>query len=581
MSSTRLPVAEAIVRFLAAQRVGPSGERACGGVFAIFGHGNVAGLGKALARGELPVFRGNNEQGMALAATAFAKASRRRRFMACTTSIGPGATNLVTAAAVARVNRLPLLLLPGDAFATRRVDPALQQLEVGAEPGVTVNDCLRPVSAYFDRIQRPEQLVPALEQAIRVLFDPVATGPVTLCLPQDVQAEMVEVAQSFFEPRVWTVRRPPPDAAELTRAADDVRRARRVALVAGGGVRYSGAEAELSSFATSTGMPVVETPAGRGVSGPRGLGGVGVAGTAHANRAVDEADLVLAVGTRLSDFTTGSRVLLRDKPIVHLNIDSRDACKLDARPLVADAALGLAGLHEALNGFEIDADWGRAIEAAAERWWADLEAEPEGDLPSDGQVIDAVARWARASTTVVAASGSIPGELQKRWRNRHPDDVHLEYGYSCMGYEIAGALGTKLARPETEVVALVGDGAYLMLSSELQTSVALGQKIVVVVFDNAGFGCIHRLQRRVGSPPLANLRAQRDVDFAANARSLGCHAEAVSGVAELDAALDRARGASSTYVIVIPTDPDRETQAGGAWWDVPSWTDAEGRGNGA
>ena len=444
-----------------------------------------------------------------------------------------------------------------------------------------MNDCLRPVSAYFDRIQRPEQLVPALEQALRVLFDPVATGPVTLCLPQDVQAEPVDVPASFLEPRVWTVRRPSPDATELTRAADDVRRARRVAIIAGGGVRYSGAEAELSSFATSTGMPVVETPAGRGVAGARGLGGVGVAGTGPANRAVRDAELVLAVGTRLSDFTTGSRVLLRDKPIVNLNIDPRDACKLDARPLVADAALGLAGLHEALNGFEVDADWGRAIDAEGEAWWRDLQSEPEGEVPTDGQVIDAVARWARASTTVVAASGSIPGELQKRWRSRHPDDVHLEYGYSCMGYEIAGALGTKIARPEAEVVALVGDGAYLMLSSELQTSVALGRKIIVLVFDNGGFGCIHRLQQRVGSRPFANLRAGRDVDFVANARSLGAHAEAVTGVAELEAALDRARGAPATYVIVVPTDPDRETQAGGAWWDVPSWTESEGRGNGA
>jgi len=587
----RVTVAEAIVRFFEAQRDGSTGETLCGGVFAIFGHGNVAGLGLALERSELPVWRAHNEQAMALAATGYAKALRRRRFLACTTSIGPGATNLVTAAATARVNRLPLLLLVGEAFASRRVDPALQQLEADGDPSVTVNDCLRPVSAYFDRIQRADQVSSALEAAIRVLMDPVRVGPVTLCLPQDVQTELVppqSLPESFFAPTARQVRRPAPDPSELTRAADALRRSKRLAIVAGGGVRYSGAEAELASFATTIGAPVVETPAGRGVFGAA-LGGVGVAGTLPANRCVQQADTWLAIGTRLSDFTTGSRRLTLSldaadegstspsptlpKTIVHLNVDARDAAKLGGLPLVADAAQGISALHEALAGFEVDAAWRSELEAKAEAWWSDRSREPVGTPPADGAVIDAVARFAREETVIVAASGSIPGELQKRWRNRHADALHLEYGFSCMGYEIAGALGVKMARPASEVVALVGDGAYLMLNSELQTSVALDAKLVVVVFDNGGFGCIHRLQTKVGGRPFANLRSGPPVDLAAHARSLGCDAERVDGIEGLEAALDRARSSPRTVVIVVPTDADRTTEAGGAWWDVPSLDD--------
>jgi len=584
MRSQRLTVAEALVRFVSAQEA-PSGVPACGGVFAIFGHGNVAGMGPALARSKLPLHRAHNEQAMALAATAYAKAHRRGRFMACTTSIGPGATNLVTAAATARVNRLPLLLLTGEAFATRRVDPALQQVERDDDPSVTANDCLRPVSAYFDRIHRPEQLAPALERTFEVLFDPRATGPVTLCLPQDVQVELVDLPDEFFASRRWDFRRPPPDPTELTRAADAVRRVRRVLIVAGGGVRYASAEAELASFSSTTGIPVVETPAGRGVSASsRNLGSLGVTGTGPGNRAAREAELILAIGTRLTDFTTGSRALFEGKPVVHVNVDPRDAGKLRAATVVADAAAGITALHEALSGYEVDVEWASGLESEADAWWSKLREPTTAGRPSDGAVVDAVWRWARRDTTVVAASGSIPGELQKRWKTRRPDEVHLEYGYSCMGYEIAGALGVKIARPEAEVAALVGDGAYLMLNSELETSVALDRKIVVVLLDNGGFGCIHRLQRSVDSPLHGNLRARRepgDVDFVAHARSLGCEAEAVGDIAELEAALDRARGAGRTYVIVVPTDPDRGTVEGGSAWDVPSEPFADDRGKGA
>ncbi len=570
-SSLRLTTAEALVRFVGGQRFEGTMQPLCGGAFAIFGHGNVAGLGPALAHADFPVRRAHNEQAMALAATAYAKARRRRGFMACTTSIGPGATNLVTAAATARVNRLPLLLLPGDTFASRRPDPVLQQLEDPSDPSRTANECLRPVSAYFDRIERPEQIISAAERAIQVLTDPVRCGPVTLTLPQDVQVEELEVDPEWLRPQVRSIRRPAPDPLEVTRAADRIRLCRRLVLIAGGGVRYSEAEAEVEAFARAVGAPLAETAAGRGSGaglGARNLGGIGVCGTEPANEAVRQAEVLLVLGSRLSDFTTGSGALIAGRTLVHVNVDAHDAAKHGGLGIVADVARGVEALREALTGFTVDPAWTATLEERSVAWWDDRAGEPRGDPLRDGDVVDTIAGWSTDRTTVVAASGSIPGELQKRWRSRYADTLHLEYGYSCMGYEIAGALGTKLAWPDREVVALVGDGAYLMMNSELQTSVEIGAPIVVVVLDNRGFGCIHRLQEAVGGPVYSNLR-EGHVDFAAHAASLGAHGIDVATPVELEQALEAARRTARSTVIVVKTDPDAVTQAGGAWWDVP------------
>jgi 3D-(3,5/4)-trihydroxycyclohexane-1,2-dione acylhydrolase (decyclizing) len=573
-------MAQALVRALAAQRVETGGEALplFAGVWAIFGHGNVAGLGPALHenRDALPTFRAHNEQAMAHAAIAFAKASRRRRMMACTTSIGPGATNMVTAAAVAHVNRLPVLLLPGDVYASRRPDPVLQQVEDFSDGTVSANDCFRPVSRYFDRLTRPEQLGPALRRALQVLTDPAECGPVTLALCQDVQAEAFDYPETLFEERVWRARRPPPDPAELGRAAEALRAARRPLIVAGGGVLYSEAEAALLAFAEAHGVPVAETQAGKSAmpaEHPLSLGGVGVTGTAAANAHAAEADLVLAVGTRLQDFTTGSRTLFAEGAgLVALNVQGFDAGKHGALPLVADARAGLEALGRALAGWRAEEAWtARAGEAAA-RWRETtlrVTAPRNSGRMSDAEAIGAVQRKAQPSDVVVGAAGGLPGELHKLWRPGAPGGYHLEYGYSCMGYEIAGGLGVKLAQPEREVFVLVGDGSYLMLNSELATAVALGAKLSVVLLDNGGFGCIDRLQRASGGEPFNNLLgAAPRVDFAAHAASLGAVAERADTPAALEAALDRARARAETSVIVVETDPALSTSEGGHWWDV-------------
>ncbi|HEY3947766.1 3D-(3,5/4)-trihydroxycyclohexane-1,2-dione acylhydrolase (decyclizing) [Phenylobacterium sp.] len=584
MSTVRLTAAQAVVRYLCAQTVHVEGEEVpfFAAAWAIFGHGNVAGLGEALqAAGDaLPTFRAHNEQAMAHAAIAYAKQMRRRRAMVCTTSIGPGATNMVTAAALAHVNRLPVLLLPGDVFADRRPDPVLQQVEDFADGTVSANDCFRPVSRYFDRLTRPEQVLAALPRAMAVLTDPAQCGPVTLAFCQDVQAEAYDYPEAFFEGRFWRIRRPQPEPFDLDALEAILRVAQRPLIVAGGGVLHSGAEGRLAQMAQAMGVPVAETQAGKGALAwdhPMNLGAIGVTGSSAANAAALEADLVIGFGTRLQDFTSGSRALFQGQ-LVQVNVQAFDAHKHGAMAVVADAGAVLDGLAERLAGWRAPTAWTQAQGAAIAAWTADVDAviaPPDaGVLPSDAQVIGAVQRATGPDAVVVCAAGGLPGELHKLWRTARPGGYHLEYGYSCMGYEIAGGLGVKMAAPDRDVHVLVGDGSYLMLNSEIATSVMLGLKLTITVLDNRGFGCINRLQQATGGAPFNNLLADArhetlpDIDFAAHAASLGAIAEKVGSIAELEAALARARTAARTSVLVIDTDPAISTEAGGAWWDV-------------
>ncbi|MEX2649609.1 MAG: 3D-(3,5/4)-trihydroxycyclohexane-1,2-dione acylhydrolase (decyclizing) [Alphaproteobacteria bacterium] len=586
---TRLTMAQALVRYLAAQEIEIDGRPMplFAGMWAIFGHGNVAGLGQALheARDRLPTYRAHNEQAMAHAAIAFAKANDRRRMMACTTSIGPGATNMVTAAAVAHVNRLPILLLPGDVFANRRPGPVLQEIESFDDATISANDCFKPVSRFWDRIERPEQILASLPAAMAVLTDPARCGPVTLALCQDVQAEAFDVPESFLAPRRHRVRRPGPDPSELAAAARRIAAAERPLIIAGGGVHYALATATLAGFAERHGVPVAETQAGKGAlpwSHSRSVGAIGVTGTSPANALAAEADCILAIGTRLGDFTTASRSLFGTlgAGLVQLNVTAFDAAKHGATPLVADAGRGLEELGAALGDWQAPAAWTERAQDLARAWHTTVDrvtSPGNATRPSDAQVLGAVNRRAGENAIVVAAAGGLPGELHKLWRAERPGGYHLEYGYSCMGYEIAGGLGVKLARPEREVFVLVGDGSYLMMNSEIATSVMLGAKLIVVLLDNGGFGCIDRLQRACGGAPFNNLLTDArhasagapGIDFRAHAESLGASAERVTGIAELEAALARARAADRTAVIVIETDPASATAEGGAWWDVP------------
>ncbi len=586
MGTIRLTMAQALVRYLAAQRCEQDDRDAplFAGVWAIFGHGNVAALGEALwhVRDHLPTYRAHNEQAMAHAAIAFAKATRRRRMMACTTSIGPGATNMVTAAALAHVNRLPVLLLPGDVFAGRAPDPVLQQVEDFADGTVSANDCFRPVSRYFDRITRPEQILSALPRALDILTDPGACGPVTLALCQDVQAEAFDYPASFFEPRIRSPRRPPPEARELQEAAALLTSAKKPLIIAGGGVHYADACGWLTKFAESHGIPVTETQAGKSCLAhdhPLNLGAIGVTGTAAANGAAAQADVIFAVGTRLQDFTTGSWTLFKnpDRRLLTLNIQPFDAGKHGAQTLIADAAVGLAALDQALGNHSAPKAWCAAAERAKTDWLKAAAAATKpstGSLPSDAQVIGAVQRAADAQDIVVAAAGGLPGELHKLWQAAVPGGYHLEYGYSCMGYEIAGALGVKLAHPEREVIVMVGDGSYLMMNSEIATSILMGLKLTIVVLDNQGFACIDRLQRANGGESFNNLFAHTqhaalpNIDLAAHAASLGAIATKAGDLAALETAVTAARTATRTSVIVIDTDPEASTAAGGHWWDV-------------
>ena len=586
MTTIRLTAAQAMTRFLSVQMTEIDGQEQpiFAGVWAIFGHGNVAGLGEALyaTRDALPTYRAHNEQGMAHAAVAFAKASRRRRMMACTTSIGPGATNMVTAAAVAHVNRLPVLLIPGDVFANRAPDPVLQQIEDFGDGTVSANDCFKPVSRYFDRITRPEQIIPALNRAMSVLTDPVDCGPVTLAFCQDVQAEAYDYPASFFERRVHRARRTAPDTFELAEAVALLKSAQRPFIIAGGGVLYSESERELLTFAQRHGIPVAETQAGKSAmahSSPLALGALGVTGTGAANVCAEQADVILAIGTRLADFTTGSWGLFKGerRKIIGLNVQPFDASKHRALPLVADAKAGLAALSGALAGWSAPASWSKMAEIEKAKWIevaATYTAPTNAELPSDAQVIGAIQRHTHGSDVVVGAAGGLPGEMHKLWQAGAPGGYHFEYGFSTMGYEIAGALGVKLADPSREVICMVGDGSYMMMNSELATAVMMDAKIILILPDNRGFGCINRLQAGTGGAPFNNLLKDSyqvvtpSIDFAAHARALGADAVKVSGIADLEAAFVKARAARNSQVIVIDTDPKISTDAGGHWWDV-------------
>ncbi|MFD2052187.1 3D-(3,5/4)-trihydroxycyclohexane-1,2-dione acylhydrolase (decyclizing) [Mesorhizobium calcicola] len=587
MSKTiRLTMAQALTRFLSKQMAEIDGGTVpiFGGVWAIFGHGNVAGIGEALyqVRDDLPTFRAHNEQAMAHAAIAYAKANFRRRFMAATSSIGPGALNMVTAAALAHVNRLPVLFLPGDVFANRIPDPVLQQAEDFTDGTATVNDCFRPVSRYFDRITRPEQIIPALNRAMQVLTDPADCGPVTLSLCQDVQAEAYDYPESFFAERVWRQRRPRPDRHELAAAVAALKGAKKPLVIAGGGVLYSQASDELAKFAGGAGIPVCETQGGKSSlpdDHPLNMAAVGVTGTSAANRLAEEADVVLAIGTRLQDFTTGSWALFKNsgKTIIGLNVQPFDAGKHRALPLVADAAEGLAELGAALKGWTAPAGWTDNAATGKKAWQAEaakVTASTNAAYPSDAQVIGAVQRAMGSGVTLLHAAGGLPGELHKLWQAGAPGSYHAEYGFSTMGYEIAGGLGTKMAKPDEEVVVMIGDGSYLMLNSEIATSVMLGLKLTVVLLDNRGYGCINRLQMATGGANFNNLLKDSrheillDIDFAAHAASMGAIAEKVPSIAGLETALEKARKNNRTTVLVIDTDPLVSTDAGGHWWDV-------------
>ncbi|MCZ8374032.1 MAG: 3D-(3,5/4)-trihydroxycyclohexane-1,2-dione acylhydrolase (decyclizing) [Beijerinckiaceae bacterium] len=586
MTTIRLTAAQAMVRYLAAQRTRIDGHDVplFAGIWAIFGHGNVAGMGEALAESTeaLPTFRAHNEQAMAHAAIAYAKQSRRRRMMACTSSIGPGATNMVTAAALAHVNRLPVLLIPGDVYASRRPDPVLQQVESFADATVSANDCFRPVSRFFDRITRPEQLLASLPRALDVLTDPAECGPVTLAFCQDVQAEAYDWPESFFAPRLREPRRPRPARSELQAALDALKSAKAPLIIAGGGVLYSGAEGRLARFAAKAGIPVAETQAGKGAM-PRDhamvLGAIGVTGTTAANHLARQADCILAIGTRLQDFTTGSRSLFENPAmrLIGLNVQPFDAAKHGALPLVGDAEEGLAELSAGLAGWSAPVGWGEAARAARTAWNAEAAASlapVAATRPRDPAVIGAVLRQSRKSDVVVCAAGGLPGELHKLWEAGAPGGYHLEYGFSTMGYEIAGGLGVKMAEPDREVFVMVGDGSYLMMNSEIATSVMLGLKLTLVVLDNGGYGCIDRLQRATGSASFNNLLSTARhvtlpaIDFVAHARSLGAKASKVSSLSGLETALKKARRSRQTEVIVIETDPSEGSGIGGHWWDV-------------
>ncbi|MDQ1019395.1 3D-(3,5/4)-trihydroxycyclohexane-1,2-dione acylhydrolase (decyclizing) [Streptomyces afghaniensis] len=597
-STTRLTVAQALVRFLSAQYTERDGvrQRLIGATWGIFGHGNVAGIGQALLEhtDSMPYHQGRNEQAMVHAAVGYARQSNRLSTHAVTTSIGPGATNLVTGAALATINHLPVLLLPGDIFATRPADPVLQQLEVPYAGDVSVNDCLRPVSKYFDRITRPEALVPSALNAMRVLTDPVETGAVTLALPQDVQAEAYDWPEEFFAERVWTVRRPGADPAELAEAVRIIRAAKRPLVVAGGGVHHSRAEEALAEFAETTGIPVASTQAGKGSlrhDHPQDVGGIGHTGTATADELARTADLVIGVGTRYTDFTTASGTLFTGENVrfLNLNIASFDGHKLAGRPLIADARTGLEELTERLemHGHRVEPLYATEYTEDKERWEQRVDACYEVDepdtRPTQPQVLGVLDALVDESDILINAAGSLPGDLHKLWRTRSRDQYHLEYGYSCMGYEIPAAIGVKMAAPDRPVWALVGDGTYLMMPTEIVTAVQEGIAIKVLIIQNHGYASIGGLSESVGGerfgtgyrfpsedgtytgPPLP-------VDLAANAASLGMRVLRAKTVRDLQAALAEARGADTPTCVYVETQT-ADTVSGAppaqAWWDVP------------
>ncbi len=585
-------MAQALIAFLAKQFVERDRveHRFFAGVWGIFGHGNVAGIGQALDQErDFPYHLPRNEQAMVHTAAAFAKMNNRMRTFACTSSIGPGATNMITGAATATINRLPVLLLPGDIFARRNVAPVLQQLESERSQDVSVNDCFKPVSRYWDRINRPDQLPFSLLEAMRVLTSPVETGAVTLALPQDVQAEAWDYPTELFEKRIWHIARPPAEREILERAVKMIRASRKPLIVAGGGVIYSEATDELARLATQTGIPVGETQAGKGslsFDHPQNLGAIGVTGTPGANLAARDADLVISIGTRLSDFTTASKTQFQhpDVRFLNINIASFDAHKHGALPVVADARCAIEDLTVAVSPYRVDDAY--ALEIA--RWREEWEAEVDrlfglrhGPPLSQSQVIGAVNACSRAKDVVIGAAGSLPGDLHKLWRTRDPKGYHMEYGYSCMGYEIAAGMGVKLADAERDVYVMVGDGSYLMMSQEIVTAVAEGCKLTVVVLDNHGFSSIGGLSQSVGSGGFGTDYRYRQsdsgqldgellpVDLAANAASLGARAIRATTHEQLIAALDESKKSKGTTVIVVEVDKELRVPGYESWWDVP------------
>ena len=588
MDTVRLTTSEAIVRYLIAQKTVIEGETVSlfPGVYAIFGHGNVTCLGHSLEqhRDELPTWRGQNEQGMALAATAFAKASKRRRIMVATSSVGPGATNMVTAAGVAMANRLPLLLIAGDTFQSRIPDPVLQQVEHFGAPSTTVNDAFRSVVRYWDRLTHPAQVVQSLPHAVHTMLDPADCGPAFIGLPQDIAGEAYDYPVRFFDEVVHEPRRVRPDRTELAQAAAALASAEKPLIIAGGGVHWSEAEAALRSFAERHGVPVVETVAGRTSlpqSHPLHAGPIGVTGCTSANALAAEADVVLAVGTRLQDFATGSWTVFENEAVrlVAINTARFDATKHRALSVVADAREALTELSAAVGDYRAGDDWAAtcASEVAQYHAYIDKIAAPDSGsdsgLPTYAQVVGVVDRAATDDTYVLTAAGGFPGELVNGWRSDVVHSFDAEYGFSCMGYEISGGWGAKMAMPEREVVVFVGDGSYLMMNSDLYSSVLSGHQLIVIVCDNGGFAVINRLQTGQGGVPFNNLIADSKiveevrVDFAAHAASMGCNAETVSSIAELEAAFERARAADRTTVIALRTDAYSWTE-GGSYWEV-------------
>lgn len=592
MQTRRLTTAQAIVTFLKNQYIERDGRETpfFAGILGIFGHGCVAGIGQALQQN--PDFRYilvRNEQAAVHIAAGFAKMSNRLRTFACVSSIGPGATNMITGAAVATVNRLPVLLLPGDIFARRNVAPVLQQLESEHTQDISVNDAFKPVSRYWDRINRPDQIIMALPEAMRVLISPADTGAVTLALPQDVQAEAYDYPAALFERRVWHIPRPRADLALLQRAVEWIRAARRPLIIAGGGVHYSEANAILDRFARQTGIPVAETQAGKGAlpyDHPLNVGAVGVTGTRAANLIARGADLVIGIGTRYTDFTTASKTAFQNPDVRFLNINVAefDSYKHAALPLVADARVTLEELSQMVGDYDTGTEYRAWVDRLRQEWEAEVERIyhlEHGPLPSQGEVIGVVNEFSRPEDVVVCAAGSLPGDLHKLWRTRDPKGYHLEYGYSCMGYEIAGGLGVKMAAPEREVYVMVGDGSWLMMSSDLVTSIQEGYKLTVILLDNHGFSSIGGLSQSIGSGGFGTQYRYRNlqtgqldgeylpVDFAANARSLGAHVLTARTLPELRTALAEAREADRTTVIVVEVDREQRVPAYESWWDVP------------
>ena len=596
-ATKRLTMAQAVIVFLKNQYVERDGveQPFFAGCFGIFGHGNIGGIGQALQQmPEFRYFQARNEQAMVHAATAYAKTRNRLQTLACTSSIGPGATNMVTGAATATINRLPVLLLPGDIFARRNVAPVLQQLESEHSQDISVNDCFKPVSRYWDRITRPEQVLTALPEAMRVLTSPAETGAVTLALPQDVQAGAYAYPEAFFHKRVWHIARNRPDQAALERAAAWIRASKQPLIIAGGGVIYSEATEVLQRFVDQAGIPVGETMAGKGslrYDHPLNLGAVGATGTFAANRVAREADLVIGIGTRYTDFTTASKTAFQHPEVrfININVAGFDASKHLALPLVGDARATLEELLTLLDGYHVEESYRTRVEQLHAAWDAEVEriyAVRNTPLPSQGELIGAVNELSSPEAIMVCAAGSLPGDLHKLWRARHPKNYHLEYGYSCMGYEIAGGLGIKMAAPERDVYVMVGDGSYLMMNSEIVTSIQENYKLIIVLLDNHGFKSIGALSRSLGEDGFGTRYAYPrngvlpgdtagddvqilPVDLAANARSLGAHVIECKTYADFAAALEKVRTADRTSVIYIQNDRYVEVPDYESWWDVP------------